>query len=49
VLGRYPSGIGQINAGTTIPAPAEVDDQGNPVGEVGPATGEGPGTPRARK
>jgi hypothetical protein len=54
VLGRYPSGIGQINAGTTIPAPAEVDDQGNvispaPGGEVGPGSGEGPGTPRARK
>jgi HK97 family phage major capsid protein len=47
VLGRYPSGIGQINAGTTIPAPAEVAEPTG--GEVGPGSGEGPGTPKARR
>jgi HK97 family phage major capsid protein len=54
VLGRYPSGIIRIDGGTTIPAPAEVaggpDNTSEPaVSEIGPGTGEGPGTPRARR
>jgi hypothetical protein len=47
VLGRYPSGILKIDAGTTIPAPALADEE--PAAEVGPGSGEGPGTPRARR
>src|SRR6516165_9088556 len=49
VLGRYPSGIGQINAGTTIPAPAEVAEEPAAEGEIPAETAQGPGTPRARK
>jgi HK97 family phage major capsid protein len=49
VLGRYPSGIGQINAGTTIPAPAEVAEEPAAEGEIPAETAGGPGTPRARK
>jgi HK97 family phage major capsid protein len=48
VIGRYPVGIAQINAGTTIPAPAEMDAAKTPAA-VGPGTGEGPGTPPRRR
>ena len=56
VLGRYPSGIVKIDAGTTIPAPAEVEaesmdeaaalEEGAEAEEAEP--GSGPGTPRRR-
>jgi hypothetical protein len=42
ILTRYASSVIKINAGTTIPAPAGLDDEPD-------AAGEGPGTPKARK
>jgi hypothetical protein len=49
VLGRYPSGILRIDAGTTIPAPALADEEPVAEGEIPAETAGGPGTPRARK
>jgi HK97 family phage major capsid protein len=43
VVARYPAAIAKIDAGSTIPAPQEMEAE--PA--VGPGTGEGPGTPRA--
>ena len=42
ILTRYASSAIRVNAGTTIPAPAGFEDEGA-------GTGEGPGTPKARK
>jgi hypothetical protein len=47
VIARYPTAIAKIDAGTTIPAPAEMDAE-TPAA-VGPGTGEGPGTPPRRR
>ena len=56
VLGRYPSGIAKIDAGTTIPAPAELDSDESAAerGELGDGDepvepGSGPGTPKRRR
>ena len=56
VLGRYPSGICKIDAGTTIPAPAELDSDESAAerGELGDGDepvepGSGPGTPKRRR
>ena len=56
VLGRYPSGICKIDAGSTIPAPAELDSDESAAerGELGDGDepvepGSGPGTPKRRR
>jgi HK97 family phage major capsid protein len=49
VLGRYPSGIIQINAGTTIPAPAEVETEPGAETEAADETGELETRSRTRK
>jgi hypothetical protein len=50
VIARYPAAIAKIDAGATIPSPAEtreLADHERAV-EAGPGSGEGPGTPRRR-
>ena len=56
VLGRYPSGIAKIDAGSTIPAPAELAEDESAAERGEPADGDepvepgsGPGTPKRRR
>ena len=50
VLGRYPSAILRIDAGTTIPAPVVAEEEEPAAeGEIPAETAGGPGTPRSRK
>jgi hypothetical protein len=49
VLARYPVAIAQINAGTTIPAPAGERELAGEAAVTPPEVAGGPGTPRARR